>query len=62
MSKICEISNKKANNGYSVSHSHVRTKKIQNVNLQRKKIWSESKKSWIKVRISVKALKSLQKV
>nr|QCI04131.1 ribosomal protein L28 [Antithamnionella ternifolia] len=62
MSRICQISQKKANNGYSISHSHIRTKKIQNVNLQRKKIWSESKKCWIKVKISVKALKSLHKI
>ena len=62
MSKICQISNKKANNSYSVSHSHVRTKKLQNVNLQKKKIWSESKKRWITIRISTKALKTLHKI
>nr|YP_010865300.1 ribosomal protein L28 [Campylaephora boydenii]WGT74205.1 ribosomal protein L28 [Campylaephora boydenii] len=61
MSKICQISGKKANNGYSISHSHIRTKKIQNVNLQTKKIWSIEKNSWIKVRISTKALKTLYK-
>jgi len=61
MSKICQISGKKANNGYSISHSHIRTKKIQNVNLQTKRIWSIEKNSWIKVRISTKALKTLYK-
>nr|YP_009300561.1 ribosomal protein L28 [Campylaephora sungminbooi]AKU47480.1 ribosomal protein L28 [Campylaephora sungminbooi]ALN11927.1 ribosomal protein L28 [Campylaephora sungminbooi] len=61
MSKICQISGKKANNGYSISHSHIRTKKIQNVNLQTKKIWSIEKNNWIKVRISTKALKTLYK-
>ena len=59
MSKICQISGKKANNGYSISHSHIRTKKIQNVNLQTKKIWSIKQNRWIKVRISTKALKTL---
>ncbi len=61
MSRVCQISKKKANNGYSVSHSHVRTKKIQNVNLQTKKIWSNTHKHWIKVKISTKALKALHK-
>ena len=61
MSKICQLSNKKANNGYSVSHSHVRTKKIQNINLQTKRIWLSNEKRWIKLKISVKALKSLHK-
>ena len=61
MSKICQISGKKANNGYSISHSHIRTKKRQNVNLQTKRIWSIEKNKWIKVRISTKALKTLYK-
>nr|YP_009296994.1 ribosomal protein L28 [Ceramium japonicum]AOM66337.1 ribosomal protein L28 [Ceramium japonicum] len=61
MSKICQISGKKANNGYSISHSHVRTKKRQNVNLQSKKIWSIEKNQWIRVKISTKALKTIYK-
>nr|YP_009332733.1 ribosomal protein L28 [Membranoptera weeksiae]YP_009332951.1 ribosomal protein L28 [Membranoptera tenuis]AHZ94745.1 ribosomal protein L28 [Membranoptera weeksiae]AKL79207.1 ribosomal protein L28 [Membranoptera tenuis] len=62
MSKVCKISNKKANNGYSISHSHVKTKKKQNVNLQNKKIWSISKKCWLKIRVSTKIIKSLHKI
>jgi len=62
MSKICKISNKKANNGYTVSHSHVRTKKKQQVNLQNKKIWSISKNKWIKIKICTKIIKSLHKM
>nr|YP_009395969.1 ribosomal protein L28 [Dasya naccarioides]ARW65155.1 ribosomal protein L28 [Dasya naccarioides] len=62
MSKICKISNKKANNGYSVSHSHVRTKKKQNVNLQTKRIWSVRKKRWLKIKLSTKIVKSLHKI
>nr|YP_010903052.1 ribosomal protein L28 [Hypnea pseudomusciformis]WCH55106.1 ribosomal protein L28 [Hypnea pseudomusciformis] len=61
MSKICQITRKKSNNGYAVSHSHTRTKKIQQVNLQNKKIWSYKKNKWIKVKISTKALKSIYK-
>nr|YP_010952200.1 ribosomal protein L28 [Gloiopeltis furcata]WMP13869.1 ribosomal protein L28 [Gloiopeltis furcata] len=56
---MCVITGKKANNGYSVSHSHVRTKKKQNVNLQRKKIWSSKYKKWIKIKIATKAIKTL---
>lgn len=62
MSKICIISNKKANNGYVVSHSHVRTKKKQNVNLQSKKIWFSKKQCWQKIKISTKIIKSLHKI
>nr|YP_009244283.1 ribosomal protein L28 [Gelidium vagum]AMK96525.1 ribosomal protein L28 [Gelidium vagum] len=62
MSKICQITGKKANNGYNISHSHMRTKKKQNVNLQNRKIWSSSRNCWIKVKISTKGLKSLYKI
>nr|YP_009315116.1 Ribosomal protein L28 [Titanophycus setchellii]SCW23571.1 Ribosomal protein L28 [Titanophycus setchellii] len=61
MSKICTISGKKRNNGYAISHSHVRTKKIQNVNLQTCRIWSTKQKTWVKVQVSTKAMKTLLK-
>lgn len=62
MSKTCEICGKTANNGYQVSHSNIKTKKLQNVNLQKKKIWSFKKNTWIKVRVSTKIIKSLHKI
>nr|YP_010197972.1 ribosomal protein L28 [Gracilaria multipartita]UAD86388.1 ribosomal protein L28 [Gracilaria multipartita] len=62
MVKQCMLTHKKSNNGYRISHSHVRTKKIQNINLQTKKIWSYKKNRWIKIRICTKAMKSLYKL
>nr|WCH56299.1 ribosomal protein L28 [Hypnea sp.] len=58
MSKRCQITQKKANNGYSISHSHTRNKKVQEVNLQHKKVWSYKSKKWIRIKVSTKALKS----
>nr|YP_009296218.1 ribosomal protein L28 [Sebdenia flabellata]AOM65153.1 ribosomal protein L28 [Sebdenia flabellata] len=62
MSKVCQITKKKANNGYSVSHSHIRTKRIQSINLQTKKVWSKTQQTWVRLRISTKAIKSLHKI
>ena len=62
MSKICQVTQKASNNSYAVSHSHVRTKKLQYVNLQNKRIWSSKYKKWIKIRMSTKAIKSLNKL
>nr|QUE28511.1 ribosomal protein L28 [Porphyrostromium boryanum] len=59
MSRICSVTHKKANNGYAVSHSHRRSKKLQQVNLQSKKIWSTTLKRWEKRKISAKAIKKL---
>nr|NP_053834.1 ribosomal protein L28 [Porphyra purpurea]P51224.1 RecName: Full=Large ribosomal subunit protein bL28c; AltName: Full=50S ribosomal protein L28, chloroplastic [Porphyra purpurea]AAC08110.1 50S ribosomal protein L28 [Porphyra purpurea] len=61
MSKKCQLTGKVANNGYAVSHSHKRTKKLQNVNLQYKKVWSTEQNKWIKMLISTKAIKTLTK-
>nr|YP_009314912.1 Ribosomal protein L28 [Scinaia undulata]SCW23367.1 Ribosomal protein L28 [Scinaia undulata] len=61
MSRVCQLTGKKRNNGYAISHSHIRTKKIQGVNLQNKKIWSAEQNRWLKVKISTKAMKNMLK-
>ena len=62
MSRVCDLTGSKANNGMAVSHSHIRTKKLQQVNLQKRRLWWAEGKKWINIRISTKALKSIQKV
>ena len=62
MSRVCELTGSKANNGMAVSHSHIRTKKLQQVNLQKRRLWWQEGKKWINIKISTKALKSIQKV
>tara|TARA_Y100000589_G_C26656753_1_gene428268 strand:+ start:193 stop:432 length:240 start_codon:yes stop_codon:yes gene_type:complete len=62
MSRVCDLTGAKANNGMAVSHSHIRTKKLQQVNLQKRRLWWDEGKRWINLRISTKALKSVQKV
>jgi len=44
MSRVCELTGAKANNGMAVSHSHIRTKKLQQVNLQKRRLWWEEGK------------------
>lgn len=62
MSKTCQISGKKSNNGYQVSHSHIRTKKLQHVNLQKKRIWLTKERRFVKLRLSTKALRSVYRI
>ena len=62
MSRVCELTGARANNGMAVSHSHIRTKKLQQVNLQKRRLWWEEGKKWVNIKISTKALKSIQKV
>ena len=61
MSNICQITHKKANHGYTISHSHRRTKKIQHVNLHKRKIWNIKTKMYVVHTLSTKAMKTLLK-
>jgi len=61
MSRRCQLTGKKANNAFAISHSHRRTKKLQQANLQSKRIWWPEGNRWVKLRLSTKAIKTLQK-
>ncbi len=60
MSRRCNLTGKKANNAFAVSHSHRRTKKLQEVNIQSKKVWWPQGNRWVKLRLSTKAIKTLK--
>lgn len=60
MSRVCQLTGKKANNAFAVSHSHRRTKKVQEVNLQWKRLWWAEGKRWVRLRLSTKAIKTLE--
>lgn len=59
--RICPFTGKKTNRANNVSHSNTKTKKLQYVNLQYKRIWWEGGKRWVKLRLSTKALKTIEK-
>ncbi|MDZ7951697.1 MAG: 50S ribosomal protein L28 [Nostoc sp. DedQUE12b] len=60
MSRRCELTGKKANNAFAVSHSHRRTKRLQQANLQDKRVWWEAGNRWVRLKLSTKAIKTLQ--
>ena len=61
MSRKCELTGKKANNAFAISHSHRRTKKLQQANLQWKRVWWPEGNRWVRLRLSTKAIKTLEK-
>ncbi len=61
MSRVCQLTGTKANNGMAVSHSHIRTKKLQQANLQQRRLWWAEEKKWVKLRVTTRALKTIQK-
>lgn len=50
----CQLTGKVANNGYNVTFSHKRNKKLQGVNLQEKKVYWPAKQRWITLKLSTK--------
>ena len=61
MSRVCQLSGKRANNAMAVSHSHIRTKKLQQVNLQQRRLWWPEGRRHVRMRISTRALRTIQK-
>ncbi|XP_022145908.1 50S ribosomal protein L28, chloroplastic [Momordica charantia] len=59
--RVCPFTGKKANKKNLVSFSNHKTKKLQFVNLQYKKVWWEAGKRFVKLRLSTKALKTIEK-
>ncbi|MDF5727003.1 MAG: 50S ribosomal protein L28 [Rhizonema sp. PD38] len=59
MSRRCQLTGKKANNAFAVSHSHRRTKRVQQANLQSKRIWWSEGNRWVRLKLSTKAIKTL---
>ena len=62
MSKICQITGKKAMVGNNVSHSKRRTKRRFNVNLFSKKIYRVEQGCWISLNISAAGLRLINKM
>ncbi len=62
MSKICQITGKKAMTGNNVSHSKRRTKRKFNVNLFSKKFYWPEQDQWIQLKLSASGLRLINKV
>ena len=62
MSKVCQITGKKAMVGNNVSHSMRRTKRLFNVNLFTKKFFYVEEDCWIQLRVSAAGLRIINRV
>lgn len=62
MSKICQITGKKAITGNNVSHSKRRTKRKFNANLFNKKFYWVEQDAWITLSVSANGLRTINKL
>lgn len=61
MSKVCEITGKKAMFGNNVSFSINKTKRRFNVNLMKKRFYIPEEDRWITLKLSANGLKTINK-
>ena len=61
MSRVCELTGKKAMVGNNVSHALNRTKRKFNANLITKRFYIPEEDKWMKLKISTSALKNINK-
>ena len=62
MSRVCELTGKKAKTGNNVSHAMNKTKRTFGVNLIKKRFYIPEEDSWITLKVSTSALKTINKI
>ena len=61
MSKVCQVTGKRPQTGNNVSHAHNKTRRRFLPNLQYKRFWIESEQRWVRLRVSHKGMRIIDK-
>ncbi|SCF04781.1 LSU ribosomal protein L28P [Micromonospora haikouensis] len=61
MSRRCDVTGAKPSFGNAVSHSHRRTRRRWNPNLQHHRYWLPSERRWVSLTLTARALKTVDR-
>lgn len=61
MSRICQVTGKGPMSGNNVSHAHNKTRRRFLPNLHTQRFWVESENRWVKLRVSRKGMRIIDK-
>lgn len=61
MSRVCQVTGKRPVTGNNVSHANNRTKRRFLPNLHSKRFWSETEGRWVRLRVSTKGMRIIDK-
>lgn len=61
MSQVCQVTGARPGFGNNVSHSHRRTKRRFDVNIQRKRYWAPSLGRQVTLRLSARGIKTVDR-
>ena len=62
MAKICPITGKRTSFGNKRSHANNKTRRRWEPNLQEKRIWDPVRKKFVRMRVSTRGLRTIQKL
>jgi len=62
MSKVCQVTGKRPQSGNNVSHAHNKTRRRFLPNLHVHRFWVEGESRWVKLRVSSKGMRIIDKV
>jgi len=61
MARVCQVTGKRPITGNNVSHANNKTRRRFIPNLQTRRFWVESENRWVRLRVSAKALRTIDK-
>lgn len=61
MAKVCQVTGKRTTRGNNVSHAHNKTRRSFIPNLHYRRFWVESENRWVRLRVSTKGLRIIDK-
>src|SRR5688572_28999169 len=61
MSRICQVTGKRVMTGNNVSHANNKTRRRFVPNLHERRFWVASENRWVKLRLSMAALRTIDK-
>ena len=61
MSRVCQVTGKRPMSGNNVSHANNRTRRRFLPNLHSRRFWLEDESRWVKLRVSGKGLRIIDK-
>ena len=62
MSRVCQVTGKRPMSGNNVSHAHNKTRRRFLPNLHTHKFWVEEENRWVKLRLSTKGMRMIDKL
>jgi large subunit ribosomal protein L28 len=61
MSRVCQVTGKRVRTGNNVSHANNKTRRRFLPNLHYRRLWVESEKRWVRLRLSQQGLRTIDK-